>query len=142
MSAKLFHRLAARARAACALARDRGGATAVELAIVGPELLLFLLGIEETGRIMWTQAALNMAVEDAARCASVASTTTCATAGQVQAYASAHAWGMTIPNAEFTLSTPACGYQVAAAHNFDSVLQAYIPYAVTLTASACFPKWS
>jgi Flp pilus assembly protein TadG len=43
------------------------GTAAVELAILMPVFLAFLLGIVEFGRLMWTHAALQFAVEAAAR---------------------------------------------------------------------------
>lgn len=127
-------------RALRALAGDRAAATAVEFALVLPPLLLFLLGIVETGRVLWTQAAISMAVQDAARCASV-NQTLCGTASAVQNFAAAQAWGLTLPASDFTVTAAPCGYQLVAAVPFSSVLQAYIPYSFNLTAQACFPKW-
>lgn len=127
-------------RALRALAGDRAAATAVEFAFVLPPLLLFLFGIVETGRVLWTQSAISMAVEDAARCASV-NQTLCGTASAIQTYAAARTWGLTIPASDFAITTPACGFQVVATVPFSSVLQAYIPYSFNLTATACFPKW-
>jgi Flp pilus assembly protein TadG len=128
-------------RAVGSLAVDSHGATAVEFAFVGPVLILLLFGIEETGRVMWTQAAINLAVEEAARCASV-NATTCSSTARIQSYASSHAWGMQIPASEFTVTTPACGWQVSASHSYNSLVSHLVPFNLTLTAQSCFPKWS
>lgn len=47
--------------------RDRAGAAAVEMAIVLPVLLLFMLGVVETGRLFWYQVSLRQAVEQTTR---------------------------------------------------------------------------
>jgi Flp pilus assembly protein TadG len=70
------------------------GTAAVELAILAPLLLVFLLGIVEFGRLMWTQAALQFAVEAAARCYTI--DTTCTSVSATQAYASQQAFGLTV----------------------------------------------
>lgn len=62
-----------------AFAADRGGNVAIEYAIVLPLLLLFVLGVVDTGRLVWTYATLSRAVEAAARCASI-NTILCASA--------------------------------------------------------------
>lgn len=45
---------------------DRGGA-AVEFALLAPVLVLLLVGIVETGRLMWTRTSLQFAAEEASR---------------------------------------------------------------------------
>jgi Flp pilus assembly protein TadG len=125
------------------LARDRGGATAVEFALIVTPLLLFLFGIEETARAMWIQSAINMAVEDGARYSSVSGPTgNCTAAGTVQSYAASRAWGMSLPSGDFTATTAACGCQVTASVPFTPIVPNLVPYNITLTASACFPQWS
>jgi Flp pilus assembly protein TadG len=125
------------------LERDRDGATAIETALVLPILLALFFGIIEVGHLLWTVSALNMAVEDAARCASisgVSGSTLCNNQTHLQAYAQGRTWGMTVPASTFTLSTPACGYLVAASYPYTPVVS-YIPLSMTLSASACFPAW-
>ena len=125
------------------LAGDRHGASAVEFALVATPLFLFLFGIEETARIMWTQSAINMAVEDGARYSSVSGPTgACTAAATVQSYAASRAWGMSLPSGDFTASTAACGCQVTASVPFTPIVPNLVPYNITLTASACFPQWS
>src|SRR4249920_1713174 len=78
--------------------RAHGGATAVEMAYLLPVFMLFLLGICEFGRALWTQTALQFAVEAAARCAAVSPSLCTATGGSsmdVPGYAASQAFGMT-----------------------------------------------
>lgn len=121
------------------------GTTAVETALVLPLLLALLFGIVEVGHLLWTVCALNMAVEDAARCVSVSNVSTppailCDTQAHMQTYAAGRTWGMTLPANIFTLSTPACGYQVNATYPYTPIV-GYIPLSMTLSATACFPAW-
>jgi Flp pilus assembly protein TadG len=117
---------------------------AVEYAFVLPILLLFVLGIMDTGRLIWTYATLNRAVEAAARCAAV-DTATCGTAAQIQSYAVTQAYGLSIAAAAFTPTTVACGSRVAASFAFQFVIPwiGGSPYGVsnstTLNATACYP---
>ena len=125
------------------LAADRRGVAAVQFALIATPLLLFLLGIEETARIMWTQSAINMAVEDGARYSSVSGPTgSCAASGTVTSYAATRAWGLNLPAGDFTATSPACGCQVSVSVPFTPVVPKLVPYNITLTASACFPQWS
>ena len=139
-----FHTLLATLRRHLApLGSNRRGATAVQFALIATPLFLFLFGIEETARAMWTQAAINMAVEDGARYSSVSGPTgTCTAAATVQSYAAARAWGMSLPSGDFTATTAACGCQVTASVPFTPIVPNLVPYNITLTASACFPQWS
>lgn len=121
----------------CRLAAAREGATAVEFAIILPAMLMLLLGIMETGRGLWTQNALNYAVEQAARCAAI-DKINCGSATQIQAYAATVA-GTNFGSATFTYAVAQCGSQVSASYP----VQLQIPYlpapALTLTAQSCFP---
>jgi Flp pilus assembly protein TadG len=127
-----------------ALARARGGSLMVETALLLPVLLTLVLGLIEVGHLLWTVAALNMAVEDAARCVSVsnvsAKNTQCSNQTSMQSYAAARTWGLTIPGTEFVLSQPGCGYEVSITHPFVPVIS-YIPLSFNVQASACFPQW-
>ena len=133
--------------------RAQGGATAVEMAFLLPVFMLFILGICEFGRALWTQTALQFAVEAAARCAAV-SPSLCTAAGgttmDVPGYAASQAFGMSIPSTAFTYtanavcgvasgSTGSGGAQVTASYNFDAVVPALVPVNVTLSAKSCHP---
>jgi len=132
-------------RATGSLLRASAGATAIEFAIVFPVFLVFVLGIVEFGRALWTQTALQSAVETAARCAAV-NPTSCTPS--VTRYAASQAFGLSIPAGEFTYTAAAsCGVAgntkgalVVASHVFDPIIGQLVPgLSVTLTARSCHP---
>ena len=51
----------------CRTLCSRSGTAAIEFAVTAPALLLFLLGIVESGRALWTDSALQYAAEQAGR---------------------------------------------------------------------------
>jgi Flp pilus assembly protein TadG len=119
------------------LRREERGAAAVEFAMTVPILLLAMLGIIEFGRVLWAQNALHYAVEDAARCASI-DTTTCNSTSATQNFA-ATASGTTFAPSVFTVSSQPCGNQVSASYPFP-FLTSLVSYNLTLSAQACFPS--
>jgi Flp pilus assembly protein TadG len=116
----------------------RGGTAAVEMAILLPAFLTVLLGIVEFGRLVWTQSTLQFAVEAAARCAAV-NTTTCSGTSTTQTYAASEAYGLSIPSTDFTVSIPSCGEEVSIAYSFSFVVPALFPWTITLNAQSCHP---
>lgn len=124
--------------------RDTSGAEAVEMAIVLPALLMIFLGIIDCGRLLWSNATLAHAVEAAARCA-VVNTTTCGTAVNIQAYAVTQAWSLGLSSSAFTVTYPACGTQVNGTMTFKFVipwLYGSAPFgsgnSLVLNATACY----
>lgn len=121
--------------------QERGN-VAIEYALILPVLLVFTLGIMDTGRLLWAVATLNRAAEAAARCAAI-NTTDCGTTAQIQTRAVAEAWGLTVAPSAFTISKPACGIQVDANYDFTFItpgLGAFVPLGIqTLSATACYP---
>lgn len=120
------------------LLKARAGTTAVEFALIAPALFTILFGALEFGRLLWTQAALHYAVEEAARCASV-TPTVCGTSAQITSYAANAVTPLTIASTAFTSTTPSCGHQVSASFNYQFVVTGLFPFTPTLTAQACFP---
>ena len=118
-------------------AGGRRGTTAIEYAIILPALLLFLLGIMDTGRLLWNYTTLYRAVEAAARCGTV-NLTDCGTPGQIQSRAVAEAWGMSVSAGSFTVADQACGLQVSTTYSFVFTIPGFS--AITLEPEACFPK--
>jgi Flp pilus assembly protein TadG len=120
----------------------RRGAAAIEYALILPVMLLFVLGIMDAGRLLWTYTTLYRAAEAAARCAAI-NTTDCGTAAQIQSHAVAEAWGLTVSPSAFTVTTPSCGVQVRAAYDFTFIipgLDIVVPLGtITLNATACYP---
>ena len=120
------------------LSKD-GGNTAVEFALVFPTFILMMLGIVETGRALWTQSLLNYAVQSAARCGAI-NTSTCGSSTATVTYAVQNSTPLTIPSTDFTVSNPSCGNQVSVAFPFRTVVPQLLPFNVTLSAQACYPK--
>ena len=123
------------------------------MAFLLPVFILFLLGICEFGRALWTQTALQFAVEAAARCAAVSPSLCTASGGStmdVPGYAATKAFGMSIPESAFHYTPNAtCGVasgasgsggaQVTASYAFRTVVPQLLPLNVTLSAKSCHP---
>jgi Flp pilus assembly protein TadG len=119
-----------------ALAGDRSGNVAVELAFIAPAMLMFIFGIMEVGRVLWLQNALDYAVVEAARCISNAPST-CGSASQTQSFAAGES-GAGFASSVFAVSSASCGNKVTASY----AVTLDIPYAnwsTTLTSQACYP---
>ncbi len=114
------------------------GAALVEYVLILPAFLAIVLGLMQLGGMAWTSAALNNAVQDAARCAAVRPDI-CGTAAQVQAYAAADMSGLPVPASAFTLSNAACGYDVQANATYSFINSPFWSATQTLTAEACHP---
>jgi Flp pilus assembly protein TadG len=114
------------------------GTVAIEYALVLSALLIFVFGIMDAGRVLWTRTTLERAAEAAARCAAV-NTATCGSAAEIQAYAVTQAFGLTIASTAFTPSTAACGSVVTATLPFTFVIPWIATSGITLTATACYP---
>lgn len=132
-------------RASAALRRRSGqrGSVAIEYALILPLLLMFVIGLMDTARLIWSYATLTRAVEAAARCGAI-DTTRCGTVAQIKSVAAAEAWGMTIDASMFTVTTAACGVQVKGSYDFTFIMPGFnyvVPTGtVTLGAVACFPS--
>jgi Flp pilus assembly protein TadG len=118
------------------------GTAAVEFAILLPVFLTFLYGIVEFGRLMWTQTALQFAVEGAARCYAI--DTTCTSASTTQNYASQQVFGLTVPSSAFLASngagTSCGGYEVQVSdYPFSFVVPNLFPWTITVNAQSCHP---
>lgn len=123
--------------------RGKRGNVAIEYGLVLPMLLLFVLGIMDVSRLVWTYTTLWRAAEAAARCGAI-NTVACATTAQVQNVAVNEAWGLSVAVSNFTVTTPACGVQVQGTYDFNSIIPGIGVAApmglVTLQATACYPK--
>ena len=127
-------------RLARSMTKDDGN-TAVEFALVFPAFILMVLGIFEFSRALWTQSLLNYAVQSAARCGAI-DTSTCSSNSATVTYAVQSSAPLTIPSADFTVTSPSCGNQVAVAFPFTTIVPQLLPFNVTLSARACYPKSS
>lgn len=118
------------------------GAAAVEYGLILPAVLLFIFGIIDVGRLMWTYTTLNRATQAAARCGAI-DMNNCATIAQIQTRAVNEAWGLTITSSAFTPTAAACGVQVVGTYSFVFVIPALAGASplgtITLQATACYP---
>lgn len=121
-----------RRRGACA------GTTTLEFALLAPALLMVIFGTVEFSRGIWTQSALQFAVEKAARCAAV-NTTVCGTQLQVQQYAVSKMLAPGATTATFTNPPASCGSLVSASMTFTFLVKLVHDGAITLTAKSCYP---
>jgi Flp pilus assembly protein TadG len=118
------------------LSKDEGGNPAVEFGLLAPVLLLFLFGIIEGGRMLWTLNALHYSVQEAARCASI-NAATCGSASQIQTFAAGRA-GAGFDPSIFTSAVSGCGNQVSANYTM-SLNVPFIMHSISLTAQSCYP---
>ncbi len=117
----------------------RAGTTTLEFALVMPAFLMIIFGIEEFSRCVWTQSALQFAVEAAARCAAV-DAATCGNTSQVQQYAASKMPAPGARAAAFTYNNAAtCGSLVSGTLAFTFVVNLVQDGSVTLTAQSCYP---
>ena len=117
--------------------RDRGGATAVEFALVLPAFLALIVGGVSAGNLGFTVSSLQFAVQAAARCSAV-NTTLCNSASATVAYAQSRYMGPTI-SPTFTSTTAGCGHTVSANATFGFQVATHT-IGLPLTASACYPS--
>jgi Flp pilus assembly protein TadG len=135
------------------LGSDRGGASAVEFALIIVPFTLVMFGVIEFGRLLWTLNALQETAIAGARCIGVLNTS-CAASG---AYSSTNAtnfikstasgWGVTLATSNITVSNAAaCAgvgdfSQVTITYNFVTVVPALTQLAnKPLAVNACFPN--
>ena len=124
---------------------DRRASAALEFALVMPVFLLFLLGMLEYGRMVWTWQALQATAGVTARCVAIGSSD-CPIAAT---YANAVAGRFGIGNPTITASHALGACNAPSVTDMESVtLQLPFPSPVgkvlpglrgTLTASACYP---
>jgi Flp pilus assembly protein TadG len=124
------------AASACCFAGDEGGNLAIEFGLLAPTLMLFIFGIAEGGRMLWTVNALHYSVQEAARCASV-DTTTCGTATQIQSFAAGRS-GAGFASSVFTATVVSCGNRVSASYTMPLNIP-LMPHSITLSAQSCYP---
>ena len=111
------------------------GAAATEFAMISTAMFLLLLGSIEFGRMLWTVSALNYAVEEGARCASV-TPSVCGTSSQVATLASNLS---SIPASAFTYTSTTCGNKVVASYTYPWIATGLFSQTLVLSAQACFP---
>jgi len=118
------------------------GAAALEYGLILPVLLLFIIGIMDVSRLLWTYTTLTRATEAAARCGAI-DMNNCATTAQIQARAVNESWGLTVTTLAFAPAAATCGLQVVGTYSFEFVIPALVGASplgtITLNATACYP---
>lgn len=120
------------------LRADERGVSTVEFAIVASAFIMLVIGGMYVSMLGYTVASLHYAVEAAARCYSV-NTTTCTSTATTQTYATAHFTNLTGNTATFVASTPTCGHQVTGQLTYKLNAGVYRRDITLPTATACFP---
>jgi Flp pilus assembly protein TadG len=112
--------------------------TSTEFAMVGPMFIGIMMAVVQGGLLLWTQLGLEHAVEAAARCSAVNSST-CGSASDIQSYAATQAYGLNLPASVFLFTQPSCGNMVSASYSYSLFSHAFKKAAIPLNAQACFP---
>lgn len=123
------------------LTRSERGAATVELALTLPLFLAAVFGIVEIGRLIYTQAALSYAAEEATRYAVVNEGNV--TTADIEAFAAAQLMGVVDSNtAVFSAAAPidpvsnTSLFTVQVSYPYDFMMPYVADGAITLTASS------
>ncbi len=115
---------------------EEGATTAVEFAIVAPVFIFMLVGILYVCLALFAVGSLYYAVEEGARCASIAGSN-CSNPTAIVAYTKSRYFGPS-SSPVFTYKVAACGNSVSASANYVMDL-AFKQFTVPINAAACFP---
>lgn len=121
---------------ACRFAADKSGNLVVEFGLLAPALMLFIFGIAEGGRLLWTVNALHYSVQEAARCATI-DKTTCGSTTQIQSFAAGRS-GAGFASSVFTATVTACGNRVSASYTMPLNIP-FMSHSISLSAQSCYP---
>jgi hypothetical protein len=111
----------------------------VELGFILTAFLSMLFGIINVAMVLWTLGSLHYAAENAARCASVGSSS-CSSATLIQTYALNQYYGLSLGATNpFTYSATGCGNTVTASYTYSLVIPLIGTYSLPLSATACSP---
>lgn len=115
---------------------DESGTAAVEFAMVLPAFAILIVGSIWTAQLLFETSSLRYAVEAAARCAAV-NTTTCSSTSTTQTFAAGKYYGPSYPAPTFVASATACGQTVTGTVTY--VLNTGVTsISIPLSATACF----
>ena len=115
---------------------DRGGATAIEYALVLPAFAMLLLGVINTSQLASVASGMHFAVQEAARCSAV-NEVACGSPEATIAFARGRYVGPAV-DPEFASNTDGCGHTVRATATFELNV-AIMTFDVPLSAEACYP---
>jgi Flp pilus assembly protein TadG len=121
------------------LFKNNRGATAVEFALVALPVLWFILGIVQTGWIVWIDNLLYISVHTAARCGAVNSTTLpCKGSGSTNMINTAKLVFQPMSSATFTNNSNCSGDGGAGLVGTYNVSIVFVVN-LQLTAQSCYP---
>jgi hypothetical protein len=115
---------------------ERGGGAA-EFAIVVLPFSALIFAIIHLSLMFYANQNLQFAVEGAARCSSVMSSTTCNSTGAVQTYAAGLYKGPNI-SPSFVYTATGCGHTVTGTGSY-TLNAVFVSTSVPLSSTACFP---
>ena len=125
------------------LGRRLDGVTAIEFALLLPFFVLLLFGTIEFGQALFLQLALQHAVTEAARCATVSAqaggSPDCSTPSNIETFAATEAYGLNLAAGTFSETTPTGFHCVAANYPYKFTLPLGPVFNLTLTARSCYP---
>lgn len=129
------------------LFRDNRGGSVVEFALVSLPVILFVFGIMQTCWMVWADNLLNIAVDTAARCGAVASTTvpcTCTTSPcplSDMVTTARQVFGP-LSGASFTANGSSCTTDSGVGLVGTYTVNLAFVVNLTMTAKSCYPKVS
>jgi Flp pilus assembly protein TadG len=119
------------------------GVTAVEFALLLPFFVTLLFGIIQFGQVLFFQAALQHAVIEAARCATIyasgTETPNCSSPTLIASYAATQAYGFKVASSVFSATSPTGYHCVDALYPYNFSVPFMNAFALTLTAKSCYP---
>ena len=120
------------------LIRSTCGASAVEFALVTLPVMFFIIGIIQTGWIVWANNSLYVAVETAARCGAVNSQTPpCGGNSSSNMKTTARLVFAPLSGATFSTNTSNCAGGAGLVGTYKITIAFVVN--LTLTASSCYP---
>jgi len=135
-------------RSARAYRRDEQGSSAAEFALVIPLVVMLVMGTLHMSLVTYTAVSLHYAVEETARCLSVAgnnpsgAATACPDATKVQTYGRNRYRAFYNISPQFSVVSPAVtctnGSQVAGSGTYTIAL-GLLNLSIPISASACYP---
>ena len=119
------------------LFRNNRGAAAVEFALAALPVMLFILGIMQTGWILWIDNLLRVSVDAAARCGAVSTSTTlpCYGLGLANMRSTANLVFGPLSGATFSNNSSCGGAGLIGTYPVTIVFVVNL----TLTAKSCYP---
>src|SRR6266403_1458796 len=119
------------------LFRNNRGSAAVEFALAALPVMLFILGIMQTGWILWIDNLLHVSVDAAARCGAVSTSTTlpCYGSGLGNMQSTANLVFRPLSGATFSNNSSCGGAGLIGTYNVSIVFVVNL----TLTAESCYP---